>query len=269
MSCRTTVSRLLRFAFVLLIAAAAQAQLDPCDGVDCNHGSCLSTGEGSYMCQCADGYTGDDCSTVADFCAMEPCVNGDCANGENNYICSCYPGWAGDTCEIDIDECASSPCVHGVCNDVVNQYVCVCDAGWTGTNCDAEIATLDCSDAVASSGLLWPPTHELVPISVLDVTDPNGGTVTITFTGVFQDEPVSGLGDGDASPDATGVGTTNVSVRSERDGKGDGRVYHISFNATSSSGESCTGAVTVGVPKSQGQNGGPVDGGALHDSTQP
>jgi hypothetical protein len=194
MSCRTTVSRLLIFAVFLLLATAAQAQFDPCEGVECNHGTCVST-EGEAKCEC--------------------------------------------------------------------------DVGWMGTNCDTEIATLDCSDAVASPGLLWPPNHNLVPISVLDVTDPNGGTLTITFTGVLQDEPVEGTGSGGTSPDATGVGTTNVSVRSERDGKGNGRVYHISFSATTSSGESCTGAVTVGVPKSQGQNGGPVDGGPLNDSTQP
>lgn len=31
----------------------------------------------------------------------------------------------------------------------------------------------------------------------------------------------------------------------------------------------CTGSVTVGVPKSQGKSGGPVDPGALYDSTLP
>jgi hypothetical protein len=72
----------------------------------------------------------------------------------------------------------------------------------------------------------------------------------------------------DASPDATGVGTSTPSVRSERDGGGDGRVDHISFTATAN-GTSCTGSLTVGVPHDQGQNGGAVDGGALYDSTQP
>jgi hypothetical protein len=185
------------------------------------------------------------------------------------YTCECNPGFAGTNCEINIDECESNPCIHGECVDKVNGYQCICEASFTGVNCETEIATLDCSNAVADPGLLWPPNHKLVPINVLDVTDTNGGMVTITVTGVSQDEPVNGLGDGDTSPDATGVGTSNASVRAERAGNGDGRVYHITFSATSTSGGSCTGTVTVGVPKSQGNNGGPVDQGALHDSTQP
>jgi YVTN family beta-propeller protein len=121
----------------------------------------------------------------------------------------------------------------------------------------------DCSQAVASPNLLWPPNHKFVPIQVTGVTNPGGGPVTITVTSIFQDEPVT---DG---PDGTGVGTSTASVRAERDGGGDGRVYHISFTATNASGGSCTGAVTVGVPHDQGPHGGPVDEGPLYDSTQP
>lgn len=310
MSCRTTVSRLLMCALFLLLATAAQALppvgSDPCDGFECNHGVCVSDG-GVATCECEAGYTGDDCSTVVDpceslecnngscvssegvatcecdagftgancdvdidECESSPCVNGVCFDQVNAYSCSCLPGYTGTNCDIEVDECESNPCIHGQCTDLENAYSCSCDAGWTGTNCDMPVVTLDCSDAVASPGLLWPPNHQLVPISVIDVIDPNNGTVTITITGVSQDEPVNGLGDGDTSPDATGVGTANAAVRSERAGNGDGRVYHITFSATSTSGsESCTGEVTVGVPKSQGKKGGPVDGGALYDSTQP
>jgi CSLREA domain-containing protein len=121
----------------------------------------------------------------------------------------------------------------------------------------------DCSHAAASPNLLWPPNHKFVPIQITGVTNPGGGPVTITVTSVFQDEPVT------HGPDATGVGTATASVRAERDGGGDGRVYHISFTATNANGGSCTGAVTVGVPHDQGPNGGPIDEGALYDSTLP
>jgi len=126
----------------------------------------------------------------------------------------------------------------------------------------------DCANATASPNLLWPPNHEFVSIQISGIVNPAPGAVTITVTGIFQDEPVQSSGSGNTSPDATGVGTGSPSVRAERDGGNDGRVYHIAFTATGASG-SCTGSVTVGVPKSQGNNGGPIDQGALYNSTLP
>jgi hypothetical protein len=122
--------------------------------------------------------------------------------------------------------------------------------------------------AAASPNLLWPPNHKLVPIQITGVADPGRGAVTLSVTSIFQDEPVHSPGSGNTGPDGTGVGTATSSVRAERDGGGDGRVYHITFIATDSGGASCIGAVTVGVPKSQG-SGPPVDEGSLYDSTQP
>jgi hypothetical protein len=44
-------------------------------------------------------------------------------------------------------------------------------------------------------------------------------------------------------------------------------VYHIRFTANDSHGGSCAGELLVGVPKSQGNKGAPIDDGALYDST--
>jgi hypothetical protein len=126
----------------------------------------------------------------------------------------------------------------------------------------------DCANATASPNLLWPPNHEFVSIQISGVVNPTPGAVTIAVTSIFQDEPIQSSGSGNTSPDATGVGTGSPSVRAERDGGNDGRVYHIAFTATGASG-SCTGSVTVGVLKSTGNNGGPVDQGALYNSTLP
>jgi YVTN family beta-propeller protein len=130
------------------------------------------------------------------------------------------------------------------------------------------LVNLDCSHATASPNLLWPPNHKLVPIQISGVPDPGGPAATVTVTSIFQDEPVHSPGSGNTGPDGTGVGTSTPSVRAERDGGGDGRVYHIFFTA-SANGGSCMGAVTVGVPHDQGPHGGPVDEGPLYDSTQP
>jgi hypothetical protein len=94
--------------------------------------------------------------------------------------------------------------------------------------------------------------------------------VTITITGVTQDEPLNGLGDGDTAPDAqVGSASNTVLLRAERSGAGDGRVYRISYTASDPAGASCSGVVTVGVPHDQGPNGGPVDSGLVVDSFGP
>lgn len=126
-----------------------------------------------------------------------------------------------------------------------------------------------CTNALPSTSLLWPPDHKLVAITILNVTDPEKDVVKITVTGITQDEPVNGLGDGDTAPDGFGVGTSTAQVRAERSGLGNGRVYAILFRADDGKGGSCVGSVLVGVPHDQGKGSIPVDDGQLYDSTQP
>lgn len=125
----------------------------------------------------------------------------------------------------------------------------------------------DCSSATPSVAALWPPNHKMQSVDIEGVTDPDeDDEVTVTITGIFQDEPTNGLGDGDKSPDGAGVGTSTAEVRSERSGTGDGRVYHIMFTAEDGNGGSCTGEVLVSVPHDQ-DGAAAVDQGALFDST--
>ena len=90
--------------------------------------------------------------------------------------------------------------------------------------------------------------------------------MALTIASIFQDEPTNGLGDGDTPIDGQGVGTGTAMVRAERSGTGNGRVYHISFDAAAEGG-SCSGSVMVGVPHNQ-QGAPAVDDGALYDATQ-
>ena len=125
----------------------------------------------------------------------------------------------------------------------------------------------NCSNAVASLDLLWPPNHEYVPISIQGVTDPDGDPVVITIVGIFQDEPVDNLGDGATFPDGDGVGTGVAMIRAERDGGGNGRVYHIGFEAVDTFGNVCSGEVLVGVQHRRGMQNTPIDDGPIFDST--
>jgi hypothetical protein len=108
----------------------------------------------------------------------------------------------------------------------------------------------------------------MIPVGIVGMTDPDNDQVTVTITGVRQDEPVNGLGDGDTAPDAVLQGGT-VLLRAERAGNGDGRVYHVSFTADDGQGGACSGVVLVGVPRSMKPGQPIVDGGALYNSTQP
>lgn len=121
-----------------------------------------------------------------------------------------------------------------------------------------------CAAAVVTPVRVWPPNHNLVPVTVGGVTDPDGDPVTVTVTNVFQDERTDHTGDGKTCPDATGVGTAGVKVRAERSGQLDGRVYHVFFQAEDGRGGRCESQVTVCVPHDN--HGACVDQGALYDS---
>jgi CSLREA domain-containing protein len=129
----------------------------------------------------------------------------------------------------------------------------------------ASNAPPNCSGAAPSVAKLWPPNHKMVPVSVLGVTDPDGDPVSLEITQVRQDEPTNGSGDGNTCPDAQGFGTATTSVRAERSGQGNGRVYTLSFTASDEQGATCQGSVKVCVPHSS--NGTCVDNGPLFDST--
>ncbi|OGQ78446.1 MAG: hypothetical protein A3F90_04875 [Deltaproteobacteria bacterium RIFCSPLOWO2_12_FULL_60_19] len=125
-----------------------------------------------------------------------------------------------------------------------------------------------CQLAQASPSRLWPPNHKLVSVGIVGVSDPNNDGVTITITGVTQDERVNGLGDGDTSPDAVIQGST-VLLRAERSGNSNGRVYRVGFTADDGQGGSCAGSVEVSVPKSMKPGSSAVDDGQLYNSTLP
>lgn len=123
-----------------------------------------------------------------------------------------------------------------------------------------------CTGATGTPKAIWPPNHKLVNVPLGGVTDPDGDAVALTVTGVTQDEPINGLGDGDTAPDAViSADKSTVQVRAERSGTGDGRVYTIAFTATDSKGATCSGTVKVGVPHDQ-RGPAAVDSGQAYNS---
>jgi len=73
-------------------------------------------------------------------CESNPCQNGGrCRDLDGSYTCNCLNGYTGDNCETDVNECDPNPCQNGaVCNDGVNSYTCSCAAGYEGVNCETD-----------------------------------------------------------------------------------------------------------------------------------
>ncbi len=126
----------------------------------------------------------------------------------------------------------------------------------------------DVSGAHADVPVLWPPDHKMIQLHILGVTDAQSNA-TITITKVTQDEPTNGLGDGDTPIDAI-ISGDSVLLRSERSGKGNGRVYWVYFTAsdpeTIALNNSPTGIIKVMVPHDK-KTDIAIDSGQNYDST--
>jgi hypothetical protein len=143
--------------------------------------------------------------------------------------------------------------------------------GYGGTTTDTVVVHVQNANdpplvtaAVPTIGSLWPPNHNLVSVGITGVSEADNNA-TITITGVTQDEPTNGTGDGDTAIDAFINANGTVLLRAERSGNGSGRVYHIHFTASDLEG-SASGVVKVTVPNNKKKPA--IDGGELYNSTQ-
>ena len=80
-------------------------------------------------------------AACSDECTPNQCLNGaQCVDGVNAFTCECAAGFSGQNCETNIDECASNQCLNGAqCVDGVNDYSCTCQPGFEGDNCQVSI----------------------------------------------------------------------------------------------------------------------------------
>lgn len=178
----------------------------------------------------------------------------------------------GFTIDVELNPASGACCnADGTCTDGVLEPDCAGTGQqfFAGAVCGDVVCNLPPVCTTDGTATLWPPNHRYRDIDVealAGVTDPDGDLVIVTITGIMQDEPINDLGDGNTTADGIGVGTSIASVRAERSGTGNGRVYHIYYSADDGRGGLCDGEVTVSVPHDQ--DGMPaVDDGAIYPST--
>ena len=119
--------------------------------------------------------------------------------------------------------------------------------------CRSELDVVDTTSPSSNSlrSSLWPPNHKLHTFTAgdcarpADVCDP---APDVRFSSVSSDEPADAEGDGSHAPDVVFDGATTVSLRAERQGGGNGRVYALGWVATDRSGNAAQGVCTVAVP---------------------
>ncbi|XP_033099348.1 fibropellin-3-like, partial [Anneissia japonica] len=73
-----------------------------------------------------------------DECAGVTCFNGGvCIDEVNAFTCQCAAGFSGNNCESVIDPCMQNPCENnGVCESSLTDYTCQCPQGYTGARCE-------------------------------------------------------------------------------------------------------------------------------------
>jgi cysteine-rich repeat protein len=191
-----------------------------------------------------------------------------CGNGVTEAPELCDDGNVvdGDGCDSN---CTPTSCGNGI---VTPPETCD-DGNLVDGDCCSATCLLepnlppDCSGAEPSVDELWPPNHKLTPVGITGVTDPDGDPIIVTVTAIAQDEPLDATGDGATCPDGLGVGLDTTILRSERSGHGDGRAYHVAFQAVDRCNAACSGEVIVCVRHDRSPKKSCGDGGPLYDST--
>jgi hypothetical protein len=117
----------------------------------------------------------------------------------------------------------------------------------------------------ADPSTLWPPNHGMVPVHLVlmaaDRCTPEPGVTLVSVESSELDD-APGNDDGATTGDIQGVepGTADgdVLLRSERNGKGAGRVYTLTYRATDAAGNTTPGLATVVVPHDLGMGPEPL-----------
>ncbi|MCX5644966.1 MAG: hypothetical protein NTZ17_09820 [Phycisphaerae bacterium] len=100
-----------------------------------------------------------------------------------------------------------------------------------------------------STTLLWPPNHQLVPVTIR-AGDADNSRGNLVLTASIQSNENDGASEPDWYLDSidNASGTVALRLRAERAGGSDGRVYTVTLTATDASGNQSIATVDIRVP---------------------
>jgi len=129
--------------------------------------------------------------------------------------------------------------------------------GMMSTVCSSTVTVVDtrAPTVVEQMVELWPPNHKLrsfEPEDCAEIADAcdEEDDLDFRFVSVTVDEPVNGRGDGNTEPDVV-YDCDGLSLRAERAGGGDGRVYRVAFEVEDGGGNVTEGTCFADVPPNQ------------------
>ena len=145
--------------------------------------------------------------------------------------------------------------------------------GELSDTCESTVTVVDKMKPVvvvsSTIAAIWPPNHQIVNAGInVSVNDNCDTNPTVTLVSVTSDESTSsrtGAGGKEHAPDAMVGSDGSISLRAERAGNGDGRVYVITYKATDASGNVGVGSVSISVPHDSDSIA--VDSGQGYDAT--
>jgi phosphodiesterase/alkaline phosphatase D-like protein len=117
-----------------------------------------------------------------------------------------------------------------------------------GFQIDADLQPPMIQSVTATPNVLWPPNHELIPVTVSVAATDNDGIASERIVDVSSNESVNGIGDGNTATDWQITGDLSLLLRAERSGNGSGRTYTITIEVTDLSGNAARQSTTVFVP---------------------
>jgi CHRD domain len=136
--------------------------------------------------------------------------------------------------------------------------ITVSDASSNSASCMTVITVVDTTPPVigsvdATPNVLWPPNHKMRSVRVQAQVTDACGPATWKIISVSSNEEDKGKGKGHKETDWKITGDHTLNLRAARDGKGQGRVYTITIEATDLSGNTSRSTVTVTVPHDKGK----------------